>query len=349
MTVSSVGSAIAWVIGITQQAVEATEPRIVAGDEATTVTQSSLLGFGDRLRESIDVAGWWTHCSQFLTTKGVEFFMHVVEAVAIFVIGRWVARALTRGLSEVAARANVDQTLIRFIRHLVYAAMLAFVVLSALNRLGIDTTSFTAVVGAAGLAVGFALQGSLSNFAAGVMLIMFKPFKVGDNISAGGSTGTIEEIQIFNTIFKTADNATIFVPNGAITGGTIINNSHENTRRLDLVIKCGYNDDLREVKRFLVEMMYGEDRILQLPPPNVSIEQLGDNAITLAVQPWVRSEDYSAVRSELLESIKLGFDERGFHLRPSSSSAAAPASSRSSASSPSSCAILPLTPTAKAG
>ena len=180
------------------------------------VTQQSIMGWGSGWSDSLDVAAWWTHLTQFPTTKGTEFSLHVVEALVIFVVGRWVAMAVTRCIGRFAAKANVDQTLIRFTRHLIYAAMLAFVVLSALNRLGIDTTSFTAVVGAAGLAIGFALQGSLSNFAAGVLLIVFKPFKVGDNVTAGGSSGTIEEIQIFNTIFKSGDNATIIVPNGAI-------------------------------------------------------------------------------------------------------------------------------------
>jgi len=270
----------------------------------------------ERFADVSDLSRWWQHGVEFLTTKGAEFLVHATEAIVIFIVGRWVARFLTRVIGRLATQAQVDQTLVRFVCHLTHAAMLAFVALSALNRVGIDTTSFAAVVAAAGLAIGFALQGSLANFAAGVMLIMFKPFKVGDSVTAGGSTGTIEEIQIFCTLFKTADNSTIFVPNSSITGGTIVNHSHEKVRRMDLVVKCGYDDDLREVKRFLVDLLFSDERILQLPPPVVAVDQLGDNAISLIVQPWVRSEDFGIVRTNLLEAIKIGFDKYGFHPRP---------------------------------
>jgi small conductance mechanosensitive channel len=293
---------------------------VLAADASSPSTSESAAVelpavFPERFSDISDLSRWWQHAVDFLTTKGAEFLVHVTEAIVIFIVGRWVARCLTRLISRLATQAQVDQTLVRFVCHLTHAAMLAFVVLSALNRIGIDTTSFAAVVAAAGLAIGFALQGSLANFAAGVMLIMFKPFKVGDSVTAGGSTGTIEEIQIFCTLFKTADNSTIFVPNSSITGGTIVNHSHEKVRRMDLVVKCGYDDDLREVKRFLVDLLYSDERILQLPPPAVAVDQLGDNAINLVVQPWVRSEDYGIVRANLLEAIKIGFDQRGFHPR----------------------------------
>ncbi|HND55064.1 MAG TPA: mechanosensitive ion channel, partial [Pirellulaceae bacterium] len=242
--------------------------------------------------------------------------------------GRWMARAVTRMVGRVAVRAKVDETLVRFATHLAYAAMLAFVVLTALGRVGIDTTSFTAVVAAAGLAVGFALQGSLSNLAAGVMLIMFKPFKVGDTVQAGGSTGTVLEIQIFNTLIRTEANALVYVPNSSITSATITNFSAEQIRRIDLVVKCSYDNDLREVKRLLVEILDGDERVLRLPPPLVAVDQLGDSAINFLVQPWVRNEYYSAVRADLLEAIKLGFEDRGIRFagqtRPTPTPAPAP-------------------------
>ena len=265
-----------------------------------------------QLTDISDLSQWWQHVREFFLTKGVEFATHLVEALVIFIVGRWVARFLTRLISRIATQAKVDQTLVKFIGNLSYAATLAFVALSALNRIGIDTTSFAAVVAAAGLAVGFALQGSLANFAAGVMLIMFKPFRVGATVTAGGSTGTVDEIQIFNTLLKAADNSRVIVPNSSITNSTITNFSIEKMRRIDLVIKCSYEDDLRAVKRFLVETLYAHDRILQLPPPNVAVDQLGDNAVSFLVQPWVRSEDFALVRAELLESIKVGFALRGF-------------------------------------
>lgn len=263
-----------------------------------------------------DISHWSQRTIDFMSTKGAEFLLHVTEAIIIFLIGRWAARVITRIINRVATKANADQTLVRFVCHLAHATILVFVVLSALNRVGIDTTSFAAVVAAAGLAVGFALQGSLSNFAAGVLLIMFKPFKVGDSVTAGGSSGKIEEIQIFSTIFKTADNSTVFVPNSTITGGTIVNHSHEKLRRMDLSVRCGYDDDLRDVKRFLVDLLYSDERILRLPPPMVAVDQLGDTAIVLVVQPWVKAEDFGIVRAMLLEAIKTGFDQHGFHQRP---------------------------------
>lgn len=268
----------------------------------------------EKLTDFSDPEMWWHNVVDIATNKGAEFAINVFAALVILIVGRWAARFLTSMLSRVAVRAKVDETLVKFATHLSYAAMLSFVVLSALNRVGIDTTSFTAVVAAAGLAVGFALQGSLSNFAAGVLLILFKPFKVGDNVLAGGSTGTVEEIQIFNTIIRADNNAQVIVPNSAITGATITNFSAEKIRRIDLVLKCSYDNDLRALKRFFVELLADDDRILQLPPPVVAIDQLGDSAVSFVVQPWVKTEYYSVVRSDLMEAIKIGFEQRGFRM-----------------------------------
>ena len=211
-------------------------------------------------------------------------------------------------------KAKLDTTLIKFVSNLAYALMLAFVVVAALGRLGVDTTSFAAIIAAGGLAVGFALQGSLGNFAAGVMLITFKPFKVGDLVEVGGSTGVVEEVQIFNTMLKTADNVTIIVPNGSITGGTITNYSAQATRRIDLVFGCGYGDDLKAVKAYLEEVLAAEERVLKDPAPTVAVAELGDCSVNFVVRPWVNAADYWAVRFDLLERIKLGFDERGFSI-----------------------------------
>lgn len=265
----------------------------------------------DELTDFSDPQRWWRNVVDFAKHKGLELSLNLASAIVILIVGRWMARAVTRMVGRVAVRAKVDETLVRFATHLAYAAMLAFVVLTALGRVGIDTTSFTAVVAAAGLAVGFALQGSLSNLAAGVMLIMFKPFKVGDTVQAGGSTGTVLEIQIFNTLIRTEANALVYVPNSSITSATITNFSAEQIRRIDLVVKCSYDNDLREVKRLLVEILDNDERVLRLPPPLVAVDQLGDSAINFLVQPWVRNEYYSAVRADLLEAIKLGFEDRG--------------------------------------
>jgi len=189
-----------------------------------------------------------------------------------------------------------------------------FVVIAAIDRLGIDTTSFAAILAAAGLAVGLALQGSLSNFASGVMLILFKPFKVGDFVEAGGSAGSIEEIHIFNTIMRTGDNVQIIIPNSTITDGTITNYSAKETRRIDLVVGCGYDDDLKAVKEFLVALLKADERILLDPEPFVAVSELGDSSVNFVVRPWVKSEDYWTTRWDLTACIKIGFDEQGFNI-----------------------------------
>lgn len=262
------------------------------------------------LSQYIDIA----KLTEFLTTTGATFAMNLVTAIVIFFIGRIVARVLTRVVTRLMEKAKLDTTLIKFVSNLAYALMLAFVVVAALGRLGVDTTSFAAIIAAGGLAVGFALQGSLGNFAAGVMLITFKPFKVGDLVEVGGSTGVVEEVQIFNTMLKTADNVTIIVPNGSITGGTITNYSAQATRRIDLVFGCGYGDDLKAVKAYLEEVLAAEERVLKDPAPTVAVAELGDCSVNFVVRPWVNAADYWAVRFDLLERIKLGFDERGFSI-----------------------------------
>jgi small conductance mechanosensitive channel len=228
------------------------------------------------------VEGLWETVVAFVTTQGVEFGLRLLTAIAVFFIGKWIARFLTSLLGRVMTRSNLDVTLVKFVGNLVYALLLALVVMAALDRLGVDTTSFAAIVAAAGLAVGFALQGSLGNFAAGVMLIIFKPFKVGDFIDAGGNKGTVEEIQIFNTLMRTGDNIQIIVPNGAITGGTISNYSAKPTRRIDLVVGCGYGDDLRAVKQYLEDLLAGDERVLADPAPVVAVSELGDSSVNLA-------------------------------------------------------------------
>jgi small conductance mechanosensitive channel len=202
--------------------------------------------------------------------------------------------------------------LVRFSANLLYTLMLVVVGMAALEQLGVQTTSLTAILAAAGFAVGMALQGSLGNFAAGVMLITFRPFKTGDAVEAGGVSGDVEEIQIFNTIFKTADNRRVIVPNSSITGGVITNNSANPTRRIELVIGCSYLDDVSAVKSFLMELLETDPRILRQPAPVVAVNELAEYRVNFLVQPWVRSSDYGAVRCDLMERIKIGFDQQGF-------------------------------------
>jgi len=235
-------------------------------------------------------------------------------ALVILLIGRWIARKLV-GLAEKAmAKAKLDDMLIRFISNIAYMALLVVVVLAALEQLGVNTTSALAVFGAAGLAIGLALQGSLSNFAAGVMLVFFRPFKTGDIIEAAGITGVVEQINIFNTLLRTPDNREIIVPNGQIYEGTIINYSARDTRRIDLVMGIGYDDDIRRAKELIEAAIAADERILADPEPTVMLLELADSSVNFAVRPWVNSDDYWSVRADLLERMKTSFDANGISI-----------------------------------
>jgi small conductance mechanosensitive channel len=247
---------------------------------------------------------------QAITLYGTEF----LAAVAIFVVGRWFAKWLA-GLSEKAmTRMEIDPTLIGFVRKLVYVMLLTFVVMAAIAQLGIQTTSFIAVLGAAGFAIGLALQGSLANFAAGVLLIIFRPFKVGDFVEAAGISGVVEALQIFTTTLRTGDNKTIIVPNGQIGSGIIINYSTKDTRRVDLTFGVGYGDDLDHVRNVIEQVLDEDDRILDDPSYTIAVSELADSSVNFAVRPWVRSGDYWPVFFALNEAIKKRFDKEGISI-----------------------------------
>ncbi|MEZ6126544.1 MAG: mechanosensitive ion channel, partial [Planctomycetaceae bacterium] len=232
----------------------------------------------------------------------------LLGAAAVFVVGRWIARIVTAAVVRGARKARVDPTLVGFVGNLMYMLLLTAVCISSLGQLGIETDSLTAVLAAVGFAVGMAMQGSLGNLAAGVMLIFFKPFRVGELVEVSGTKGTVVEIQIFNTILLTLDNVRIIVPNGKITEAAIHNFSAERERRIDLVIGCGYNDDLLAVKKTLMEILQAESRVLKSPEPVVAVMELGASSVNFAVRPWVLSADYGKVRFALIEEIKLAFD-----------------------------------------
>lgn len=256
----------------------------------------------------------WDEVVDFVAARGMDFGINVLAAIAIFVVGRWVAKFLMGVSNRLMTKAKIDETLVRFLANIAFTLMMAFVVLAAIDRLGVDTTSFAAMMAALGLAIGLALQGSLANFASGVMLILFKPFKVGDYVNAGGSSGVVEEIHIFSTLMRTGDNVQIIIPNSQITGGTISNFSAKDTRRIDLVVGCGYDDDLKAVKGFLEQLIAAEERVLADPEPVVAVNELGDSSVNFVVRPWVNSSDYWDVRWKMTEDIKTGFDERGFNI-----------------------------------
>ena len=246
--------------------------------------------------------------------KLAAFAGNVLAAIVIYLVGKIVVRILTGLLEKMMVRAKVDATLSSFLSNIAHSVLITFVILMALESLGVNTTSLAAIMGAAGLAVGLALQSSLSNFASGVMIILFKPFRVGDFIEAAGVSGSVEEISIFSTLMKTGDNKQIVIPNGSVYGGNIINYSAKPTRRIDMVVGCGYGDDLRAVKAFLTILVETDERILKDPAPVVAVSELGDSSVNFVVRPWVNSADYWAVLWDLNERVKLGFDERGFNI-----------------------------------
>ncbi len=235
----------------------------------------------------------------------------MARAAATLVIGWMVARLICRIIQKLMDRINVDRTLARFAVNLAFMASMALVLIAAMENLGVQTTSLVAVLGAAGLAVAFALQGSLANFAAGILLIVFRPFRVGDFIEAAGVTGEVEEIQVFATVLKTADNKRIVVPNSGITGGNITNYSANQMRRIDMVVGIGYGDDLRRAKEVLEGILSRDPRVLADPAPLVAVLELGDSSVNLAVRPWVLTDDYWPAFFNLNETIKQEFDACG--------------------------------------
>jgi small conductance mechanosensitive channel len=271
---------------------------------------STNQGATERVTET--ASKWLSEIKAFLQLQGLQLAVNAGAAILIFVLGRWLAKFASRLAGMMLLRARVDEMLVRFLTNVLNTLLLVVVGMASLEMLGVNVNSLTAILAAAGFAVGMALQGSLSNFAAGIMLILLKPFKVGDSVAAAGTNGTVEEINIFNTILRTGDNVKLIVPNGQITAGTISNFTAEARRRIDLKVTCGYQDDLRAVKKFLDELIHTDDRILKDPAPSVAVENLAEFAVELSVHAWVRTKDFGGVKSSILERIKLGFDERGF-------------------------------------
>ena len=240
-----------------------------------------------------------------------SYGLNVVAAILIFVIGRWLARLISRLIEKLMVRAKAEKTLASFVKHITYIGLLVFVIIATLNKLGVETTSLIAIIGAAGLAVGLALQGSLANFAAGIMLIVFKPFEVGDFIEAGGTLGTVEEVQIFNTILNHPDNRRIIVPNSKITGDNITNFSAIDKRRIDLVFGISYSDDIKKAKEALEKVVFSDPRVLKDPKPVIAVSELGDSSVNLVCRPWVKPADYWAVTFDTLEKGKAELEKNG--------------------------------------
>jgi len=241
----------------------------------------------------------------------LKFGMKIVAAILIFVIGRWVAKLLNKVLQRTLERAKVDHALVGFTCSLVHAGVMIFVILAALGQIGVQTTSFIAILGAAGLAVGLALQGSLANFAAGVLIILFRPFKVGDFIEGAGATGVVQTIHIFTTTITTPDNKRVIIPNAKMMGDNIINYSAEGTRRVDLTASISYGDSIDTAKAALMDEITKNELVLKDPAPFIGVSSMSDSSIDLAVRPWVKVADYWPVFFALNEAIKKRLEAEG--------------------------------------
>lgn len=235
-----------------------------------------------------------------------------IVALLIFFIGKWIVNKIVNILGKVLRRVHgIDETLVKFLENIVYYTLITVVIMAALNKLGVETTSFLAIIGAAGLAIGLALKDSLGNFASGVMIVLFKPFKVGDSVIAGGVTGTVTEVTIFNTVFLTVDNQKIIVPNSSITSGSITNINANDTRRVDIVVGISYEDSIKQAKEVLSNIINENSKVLKDKAVGIAVTELADSSVNLTINVWVRSADYGSTKAELLESIKTTFDEVG--------------------------------------
>lgn len=257
-----------------------------------------------------DLAGIdWNALLDKAQTLGTEFGLQALAAILIFYIGRMIARIISNGLKKVMQKQEVDKILESFVSNLVYWLLMTFVIIAAINQLGIQTTSLIAIMGAAGLAVGLAMQGSLSNFAAGVLIVLFRPYRVGDFVEAAGISGSVEQVQILTTILKTPDNKQIIVPNSEIMGSIITNYSANETRRVDLVFGVSYSDDIDKVRSILTEMVNADERILKDPECVIKVGELADSSVNFLVRPWVKTTDYWGVYWDLTEAVKKRFDK----------------------------------------
>jgi len=249
----------------------------------------------------------WNQLSDLLSSFGISLFI----ALSILIIGRQVVKILIKVISTALERSNTEDTVRIFVTNLLNTLLMIVVFIAAINQLGIQTTSIIAVLGAAGLAIGLALQGSLSNFAAGILIVIYRPYKVGDYIQADNHLGTVDDIQIFSTVLKTPDNKLVIVPNGSIMNGSIVNFSNQDKRRVDIIASCSYEDDIDKVKSVLADILSKDDRILNEPKPRIAVSELADSSVNFIVRPWVKNSDYLDVYYSLLEEIKKRFDQEG--------------------------------------
>jgi small conductance mechanosensitive channel len=249
-----------------------------------------------------------------LTLWAANYSIKIIAAILVLVIGKWLAGKISKLIISLLEKKEIDNTLVKFFESIIFYTLMTVVVIAAAGQLGINTTSFLTIVGAAGLAVALALKDSLSNFSSGVMLILFRPFRIGDFVTVGGVTGSVLDIALFNTTLNTPDNKREIVPNSSITSNVITNVTANDTRRVDLVIGIGYDDDIKKAKEILLRIIKEEERVLESPQTNIAVSELGDSSVNLVVRPWVKTDDYWDVYFTLTEKIKLTFDEEGISI-----------------------------------
>lgn len=245
---------------------------------------------------------------------GLEYGVLALKAVAIFIIGRFVAKILASVADRLMKRSAMDDMLRKFLRNIIYAVLLTFVIIAAIGALGIQTASLVAIIGAAGLAIGLALQGSLANFAAGVLMIIFRPYKLGDLVQVAGTEGFVEEVDVFTTTLRLPDKTKIIIPNGQIMNDQITNYTESEDRRLDLIVGIGYEDDIDRARDVILAAVKESEYVLDQPAPGVSVAELGDSSVNLAVRPWVKSAKYAPASHEVTERVKKALDRAGISI-----------------------------------
>lgn len=260
--------------------------------------------------ENIDVQKWLDILKGF----SLDYGLKVLGAFALWIIGSWVIKKIKKLLVKAMDKVEYDESLEKFITNIIVGLLKILLVVVILGNLGVETTSFAALLAAGGLAVGLSLQGSLSNFAGGVLILIFKPFKTGDYIEAQGETGTVKEIEIFTTKLNTPDNKEIIIPNGILSNGNITNYSTEKYRRVDLVMGVSYDADIKYTKEVLMKILVDHDKTLKDPAPVVNVRELADSSVNFNVRPWVLSEDYWTVYFELTETCKIELDKAGIEI-----------------------------------